>query len=226
MNLTHSWIPLNLPWESMNEEHLAKVNLTQKSKEKIQPSKWREQACFTSWRRSATPTACAISAEMALGLRQTSHGSGVVLPPPFLFFVAVGANFFQRPRGIHIQTKSTFICGINVVGGGGGERTNLQEARGRKEKTVRVRRAGEGDWEGKLHATDFFGQWRSWFFSDSLPEATEWVGQRKTRHALQPNNWMAAVQAFICPAQVSMEKHGHQEEPPVAIATSRATVTV
>ena len=34
---------------------------------------------------------------MALGLRQTSHGSGAALPPPFLLFVAVGANFFQRP---------------------------------------------------------------------------------------------------------------------------------
>ena len=48
-------------------------------------------------RRSATPIACATSAEMALGLRQTSHSGGHWRFLPHFFFVAVGANFFQRP---------------------------------------------------------------------------------------------------------------------------------
>ena len=54
--------------------------------------------------KSATPTACVTSAEMALGLRQTSHSSGAALPPPF---VAVGANFFQHPLGEPNKTAKT-----------------------------------------------------------------------------------------------------------------------
>ena len=95
-------------------KRLAKVNSNSKSREKIQLSKWREQtcfwrqnsnyhskcreqACFSSWRRSATPTACATSAEMALGLRQTSHSAGHwrFLPP--FFFCGCWCNFFSTP---------------------------------------------------------------------------------------------------------------------------------
>ena len=122
MNLTHSRIPLNEPWASMNEEHLAKVNSNSKSKEKIQLSKWREQACFwrqnnnyhRKWREQAcfsmfsrwrqisnTPTACVTSAEMALGLRQTSHSAGHWrFLPLFLFLWLLVQIFFQRPLGI------------------------------------------------------------------------------------------------------------------------------
>ena len=51
-------------------------------------------ACSVAGAKSATPTACVTSAEMALGLRQTSHSAGHwrFLPP--FFFVAVGAKFF------------------------------------------------------------------------------------------------------------------------------------
>ena len=54
-------------------------------------------ACSVVGAKSATPTACVTSAEMALGLRQTSHSAGHwrFLPP--FFFVAVGANFFSTP---------------------------------------------------------------------------------------------------------------------------------
>ena len=71
--------------------------------------KWRELACFASWRRSATPTACATSAEMALGLRQTSHSAGHwrFLPP--FFFVAVGAIFFQRPLTAPRRAGTSFV---------------------------------------------------------------------------------------------------------------------
>ena len=44
----------------------------------------------------APPTACVTSAEMALGLRQTSHSSGAALPPPFPFLWLL-VQFFQRP---------------------------------------------------------------------------------------------------------------------------------
>ena len=51
-----------------------------------------------------------------------------------------GAREYHRLRalpiwGIHIQTKSTFICGINGVGGGGGE-----DSRKRKRSQTRVQK--------------------------------------------------------------------------------------
>ena len=48
-------------------------------------------------RRSATPTACATSAEMALGLRQTSHSAGHwrFLPP--FFFCGCWCKLFSTP---------------------------------------------------------------------------------------------------------------------------------
>ena len=103
----------------MNEEHPAKVNSNSKSKEFSCPNGANRRAsgaktatttanganrrASVAGAKSATPTACVTSAEMALGLRQTSHSSGAAaLPPPFLFFfVAVGANFFQRPLTEH-----------------------------------------------------------------------------------------------------------------------------
>ena len=51
MNLTHSRIPLNWPWASMNDRRAprqSQLKLNTKSKEKIQLSKWHEQTCF--WR--------------------------------------------------------------------------------------------------------------------------------------------------------------------------------
>ena len=47
--------------------------------------------------KSATPTACVTSAEMAVGLRQTSHSSGEALPPPFLFLWLLVQFFFNVP---------------------------------------------------------------------------------------------------------------------------------
>ena len=62
-------------------------------------------------RRSATPTACATSAEMALGLRQTSHSAGHwrFLPP--FFFCGCWCNFFQRPLVLRCikQELTSFI---------------------------------------------------------------------------------------------------------------------
>ena len=50
-------------------------------------------------RRPATPTACATSAEMALGLRQTSHSAGHwrFLPPPPFFFCGCWCKLFSTP---------------------------------------------------------------------------------------------------------------------------------
>ena len=99
----------------MNEEHLAKVNSNSKSKEKIQLSKWREQACFwrqnssyhrkwreqtcfsmfSRWRQISNSdrmrNICRNGARSEADLAQCGS---LALPPPFLFFVAVGANFF------------------------------------------------------------------------------------------------------------------------------------
>ena len=51
-------------------------------------------ACSVAGAKSATPTACVTSAEMALGLRQTSHSAGHwrFLPP--FFFCGCWCNFF------------------------------------------------------------------------------------------------------------------------------------
>ena len=51
-------------------------------------------ACSVAGAKSATPTACVTSAEMALGLRQTSHSAGHwrFLPP--FFFCGCWSNFF------------------------------------------------------------------------------------------------------------------------------------
>ena len=65
-------------------------------------------ACSVAGAKSATPTACVTSAEMALGLRQTSHSAGHwrFLPP--FFFVAVRAIFFfQRPLMKDCQSEKT-----------------------------------------------------------------------------------------------------------------------
>ena len=104
----------------MNEEHLAKVNSNSKSKEKIQLSKWREQACFwrqnsschrkwreqtcfsmfSRWRQISNSNRmrniCRNGARSEADLAQCG---ALALPPPFLFFVAVGAIFFHRPLG-------------------------------------------------------------------------------------------------------------------------------
>ena len=90
----------------MNEEHLAKVNSNSKSKEKIQLSKWREQACFwrqnSSYRRKWREQTCF---SMFSRWRQISNSDrmrnicrngarseadlaqcvALALPPPFLF---------------------------------------------------------------------------------------------------------------------------------------------
>ena len=110
----------------MNEEHLAKVNSNSKSKEKIQLSKWREQACFwrqnsnyhrkmartglfSRWRQiSNSITACVTSAEMALGLRQTSHSAGHwrFLPPFFfLWLLWLLQKFFSTPPSMTYSHK-------------------------------------------------------------------------------------------------------------------------
>ena len=116
----------------MNEEHLAKVNSNSKSKEKIQLSKWREQACFwrqnSNYHRKWREQACF---SMFSRWRQISNSNrmrnicrngarseadlaqcgALALPPPFLFFVAVGANFFQRPL-VWGNTEESFFQNI------------------------------------------------------------------------------------------------------------------
>ena len=55
-------------------------------------------ACSVAGAKSATPTACVTSAEMALGLRQTSHSAGHWrFLPPFFFCGCWCKLFFQRP---------------------------------------------------------------------------------------------------------------------------------
>ena len=115
----------------MNKEHLAKVNSNSKSKEKIQLSKWHEKASFwhqssnyhRKWReqqhasvtgvKSATPTSCVTSAEMALGLRQTSHSSGAALPSPPFFFCGCWCNFFSTPpSATHLEEEQHFTVSL------------------------------------------------------------------------------------------------------------------
>ena len=54
-------------------------------------------ACSVAGAKSATPTACVASAEMALGLRQTLYSAGHwrFLPP--FFFCGCWCNFFSTP---------------------------------------------------------------------------------------------------------------------------------
>ena len=105
----------------MNEEHLAKINSNSKkkskSKEKIQLSKWREQACFwrqnSNYHRKWREQACFSTFSR---LRQISNSNrmrnicrngarseadlaqcgALALPPPFLFLWLL-QFYFQRP---------------------------------------------------------------------------------------------------------------------------------
>ena len=98
----------------MNEKHLAKVNSNSKSKEKIQLSKWREQACF--WRRNSNyhhkwrEQACFFWRQISNSNRMRNicrngdrseadlaQCGALALPPPFLFLWLFVYNFFQRP---------------------------------------------------------------------------------------------------------------------------------
>ena len=112
----------------MNEEHLAKVNSNSKSKEKIQLSKWREQACFwrqnSSYHRKWREQACFIS--MFSRWRQISNSNRMrnicrngtrseadlaqcgtlALPPPFLFLWLLVQIFFSTPPCITLLSTS------------------------------------------------------------------------------------------------------------------------
>ena len=101
----------------MNEEHLAKANSNSKSKEKIQLSKWREQACFwrqnsnchRKWREQACfsmfsrwrqisnsnrmRNICRNGARSEADLAQCG---ALALPPPFLFLWLL-QFFFSTP---------------------------------------------------------------------------------------------------------------------------------
>ena len=103
----------------MNEEHLAKVNWNSKSKEKIQLSKWREQACFwrqnSNYHRKWREQACF---SMFSRWRQISNSNrmrnicrngarseadlaqcgALALPPPFLFLCFFNAPFSASAR--------------------------------------------------------------------------------------------------------------------------------
>ena len=116
----------------MNEEHLAKVNSNSKSKEKIQLSKWREQACFwrqnSSYHRKWREQTCF---SMFSRWRQISNSNrmrnicrngarseadlaqcgALALPPPFLFLWLLVQIFFQRPL---VQNKS-FATHIGIT---------------------------------------------------------------------------------------------------------------
>ena len=129
----------------MNEEHLAKVNSNSKSKEKIQLSKWREQACFwrqnSNYHRKWREQACF---SMFSRWRQISNSNrmrnicrngarseadlaqcgALALPPPFLFCGCWCKFFFQRPLvfyrsdavGTVISHFSKFVCVFQNVG--------------------------------------------------------------------------------------------------------------
>ena len=117
MHLTHSQIPLlAMSKHERRAPHQSQLKLKVKGKRFSCPNganrrasgaktatttangaNRRASARSVPGAKSATPTACITSAEMALGLRQTSHGAGHWRFIPSFFFVAVGANFFQRP---------------------------------------------------------------------------------------------------------------------------------
>ena len=122
---------------SMNEEYLAKVNSNSKSKEKIQLSKWREQACFwrqnSSYHRKWREQTCF---SMFSRWRQISNSNRMrnicrngarseadlaqcgtlALPPPFLFLWLLVQFFFQRPlpepfsRFLYARTRLFMTC--------------------------------------------------------------------------------------------------------------------
>ena len=102
----------------MNEEHLAKVNSNSKSKENIQLSKWREQACLwrqnSNYHRKWREQACF---SMFSRWRQISNSNrmrnncrngarseaefaqcgALALPFPFLFLWLLVQFFFNAP---------------------------------------------------------------------------------------------------------------------------------
>ena len=111
----------------MSEQHLAKVNSNSKSKEKIQLSKWREQACF--WRQNSNyhskwrEQACF---SMFSRWRQISNSNrmrnicrngarseadlaecgALALPPPFLFLWLLVHFFFNAPLWYYTNNNS------------------------------------------------------------------------------------------------------------------------
>ena len=116
----------------MNEDHLAKVNWNSKSKEKIQLSKWREQACFwrqnsndhRKWREQACfsmfsrwrqisnsnrmRNICRNGARSEADLAQCG---ALALPPPFLcLWLLVQIFFFNAP-----YSKSHVVDRWNAV---------------------------------------------------------------------------------------------------------------
>ena len=102
----------------MNEEHLAKVNSNSKSKEKIQLSKWREQACFwrqnSNYHRKWREQACFSMLSRWRQIRDSNRMRNIcrngarseadlaqcgalALPPPFLFLWLLMQFFFSTP---------------------------------------------------------------------------------------------------------------------------------
>ena len=109
MNLTHSRIPeLAMSKHEQRAPRPSQLKLTVKRKRLSFPNGANRRASCakkasttanSANRRAsavAPPTAIVTSAEMALGLRQTSHSSGAALPPPF-FFCGCGAIFSTPP---------------------------------------------------------------------------------------------------------------------------------
>ena len=124
----------------MNEEHLAKVN--SKSKEKISAVQMARTGVLLAPKQqlhvdlppqmartgllqhvhdqslAPTPTACVTSAEMALGLRQTSHSAGHWrFLPPFFFCGCWCKFFFNAPCfGNNLSpTNLLTLCKNDVV---------------------------------------------------------------------------------------------------------------
>ena len=117
----------------MNEEHLAKVNWNSKSKEKIQLSKrreqacfwrqnsnyhrkWREQACFSMfsrWRQISNSNRmrniCRNGARSEADLAQCG---ALALPPPFFFCGCWCKFFFNAPFLNHAATPRKAFNGV------------------------------------------------------------------------------------------------------------------
>ena len=118
MNLTHSRIlelamskherraprqsQLKLKVEGKDSAvQMARTGVLLAPKQQLPPQMARNRhalACSVGGAKSATPTACVTSAEMALGLRQTSHSAGHWrFLPPFLFLWLLVQFFFNAP---------------------------------------------------------------------------------------------------------------------------------
>ena len=92
---------------------MARTGVLLAPKQQLPPQMARNRhasACSVAGAKSATPTACVTSAEMALGLRQTSHSAGHWrFLPPFFFCGCWCKFFFNAP--LFDEGTATFCAG-------------------------------------------------------------------------------------------------------------------